>query len=64
MKGMIFNGITVRKTAKHQMPLAQKRGGLGVRDPEKYQYAARISSLKNKKEVISKHFLCHPNNNG
>ena len=44
-------------TLKHQLPMSQKRGGFGLRDPRNYQYAAKISTLRAKEEVCQRYFL-------
>ena len=49
-------GISFSDMMKYQVPLSQKRGGLGVRSPHLFQYAAEIASLSGKVHYTEKHF--------
>ena len=44
------------RTLQHQIPLSQSRGGFGLRNPKNYQYAAEISTLRDKDEILQRFF--------
>ena len=57
MKDRIIPSVNMIPTLQHQIPMSQKRGGFGLRDPRSYQYAAKISSLREKEEVCQRYFM-------
>ena len=53
---LILVGVSKSKTTDIQIAISQKRDGLGLRKPKDYKWAAELSALEGKKEIISKYF--------
>ena len=51
-----LNGIQMTKTLFHQMSLSQKCGGFGLRNPRSYSFAAEITTLRDKDEMVKQYF--------
>ena len=49
-------GVSATKTTKFQISISQKRGGLGLRNPNEYKWAAELSAIEGKKEIIGQYF--------
>ena len=56
MLSHITCGMNRTELMAYQIPMAQKNGGLGLRDPKNYQFAAEIATLRDKEEFIMPYF--------
>ena len=52
----IMQFINYHPTIKYQLPITTKRGGLGMRPPNKHYTASKITALSNKVERVRKCF--------
>ena len=57
IRNEIKMGLQWNNTMKYQIPLSQRRGGFGLRSPLNYQYAAEITMLRGKMDML---FKCFP----
>ena len=53
---LVLVGVSIRKTTWFQISMSQKKGCIGLRNPNDYKWAAELSALEGKKEIISKYF--------
>ena len=52
----VLVGIQITELLKNQMPMAQRNGGFALRNPSQYQFAAEITTLRDKVDHIIQYF--------
>ena len=52
----VLVGIQTTEILNYQMPMSQHSGGFSLRNPRKYQFAAEITTLRDKVSEIVKYF--------
>ena len=57
---LILVGVNMNKTTNYQISLSQKRGGLGLRNPKLYKWAAELIAIEGKRDQICKFFTFLP----